>query len=82
MLAWFCARSYIWGERQLMSKTAAEAAVSTECGLRMARLNGRTRQEAAEAAVSTECGFANGAAERVKEAFGWREESTKREGYG
>ena len=32
MLAWFCARSYIWGERQLMSKTAAKAAVSTECG--------------------------------------------------
>ena len=32
MLAWFCARSYIWGERQLMSKTAAEAAVSTKCG--------------------------------------------------
>jgi hypothetical protein len=46
MLAWFCARSYIWGERQLMSKTAAKAAVSTECG------------------------FANGAAERTKEAFG------------
>ena len=32
MLAWFCARSYIWGERQLMSKTAAKAAVSAECG--------------------------------------------------
>ena len=32
MLAWFCARSYIWGERQLMSKTAAKAAVSTKCG--------------------------------------------------
>ena len=32
MLAWFCARSYIWGERQLMSKTAAKAAVSTESG--------------------------------------------------
>ena len=46
MLAWFCARSYIWGERQLMSKTAAKAAVSTKCG------------------------FANGAAERTKEAFG------------
>ena len=46
MLAWFCARSYIWGERLLMSKTAAGAAVSTKCG------------------------FANGAAERVKEAFG------------
>ena len=46
MLAWFWAQSYIWGERLLMSKTAADAAVSTECG------------------------FANGAAERTKEAFG------------
>ena len=32
MLAWFWVQSYIWGERLLMSKTAADAAVSTKCG--------------------------------------------------
>ena len=46
MLAWFWVQRCTWGERPIMSKTAAKAAVSTECG------------------------FANGAAERTKEAFG------------
>ena len=32
MLAWFFERVCSWTERQNMSKTAAEAAVSTECG--------------------------------------------------
>ena len=32
MLAWFWAQWHTWGERLLMSKTAAEAAVSTKCG--------------------------------------------------
>ena len=32
MLAWFWVQRCTWGERPIMSKTAAKAAVSTECG--------------------------------------------------
>ncbi len=46
-----------------MSKEAAQAAVSTECGFAngAAELGKSACKEAAQAAVSTECGFANGA---------------------
>ena len=67
MLAYFRRCIYELAERLPMSKEAAEAAVSTQCGF----ANGApelitdapvpTGKEAAEAAVSTQCGFANGA---------------------
>ena len=65
MLVRFFACPFSWSERPYMSKEAAGAAVSTECGF----ANGAaelwtepetTYKEAARAAVSTECGFANG----------------------
>ena len=45
-----------------MSKEAAEAVISTECGFAngAAELWTEPRKEAAEAAISTECGFASG----------------------
>src|SRR5699024_10774648 len=65
MLAYSTGHRRAWSERLPMRKSAAIAAVSTECGFPngAAELWTRGRKSAAIAAVSTECGFPNGAAE-------------------